>query len=360
MSEKKRIPVNLIAGPLGVGKTTMINHLLSQRPQEERWAILVNEYGLVGIDAAMMEAGVARGAAGVEIREVAGGCICCSAAFMFEVSLVRLLQRRPHRLLIEPTGLAALSGILDTLDRPGIREAVELRSIVCALDLRRFDDELRQDVVKDQVEAADVLLGSRPDLASDEQRASFREWAGALFPAKRVIGEVENGLMPLSLLDVVKGRASVAPRGGHRHGTDHSEHPGVDHGHESSHRAHTEAEDTVCDASTPILRRAHHSSVTATIGWVCWCELVFDAEQIALWLRSLARLPGARRTKAVFHTNDGWWSFNFTDGDGDVQPSSYRRDSRVEVVIDMANLPDVDHLEETLRRCVASASSSNT
>lgn len=337
----------------------MINHLLSQRPEDERWAILVNEYGIVGIDAAMMEAGVPRESAGIEIREVAGGCICCSAAFMFEMSLVRLLQRRPHRLIIEPTGLAALSGILDTLDRKGIREAVDLRSIVCALDLRRFDEELQQDVVKDQIEAADVLLGSRPDLASEEQHASFRDWAGSLFPAKRFIGEVENGRIPLALLDAVRGRHGVAPRGGHAHGTDHTETAGAGRHHEHSSQAphaHSDPHERVCDASTPIVRREHRSSVTATLGWICWSELVFDAELVMSWLGSLARLPGARRTKAVLRTNEGWWSVNFTDGNGDVQASSYRRDSRVEVIIDSESFPEVDQLEESLRACVTAPS----
>ena len=119
MSARPRppIPVNIISGPLGVGKTTTINQLLAQRPSNERWAVLVNEYGLVGLDAALLESSPDNARRpSVEIREVAGGCICCSAGFMFDMSLVLLLQRRPDRLLIEPTGLAALSGILNTLD----------------------------------------------------------------------------------------------------------------------------------------------------------------------------------------------------------------------------------------------------
>ena len=138
---RKRIPVNIVAGPLGVGKTTTINHLLSLRPENERWAVLVNEYGLVGLDAALMKGPTSsKHAPGVEIKELAGGCICCSAGFMFEVSLGLLLQRRPARLLIEPTGLAALSGILDTLDQPGVREAVDVRSVLCLLDPALFEE----------------------------------------------------------------------------------------------------------------------------------------------------------------------------------------------------------------------------
>ena len=71
-SSRAPIPVNVIAGSLGVGKTTTINHLLKQRPPDERWAVLVNEYGLIGLDAALMEGSDAgSGPAGVEIREVA-------------------------------------------------------------------------------------------------------------------------------------------------------------------------------------------------------------------------------------------------------------------------------------------------
>ena len=68
---QQRIPVNIVAGPLGVGKTTTINHLLKQRPDNEHWAILVNEYGLVGLDAALMvKDPLVKNSAGVEIKEL--------------------------------------------------------------------------------------------------------------------------------------------------------------------------------------------------------------------------------------------------------------------------------------------------
>jgi len=139
---RPRIPVNLIAGPLGVGKTTAMNHLLERRPHGERWAVLVNEYGLVGLDAALLESAAdGQPREGVLVREVAGGCICCSAGLMFDVSLVLLLRQRPDRLLIEPTGLAALSRVLDTLNRLGIRKAVDVRSIVWLFDPARFRED---------------------------------------------------------------------------------------------------------------------------------------------------------------------------------------------------------------------------
>ncbi|MEO1172676.1 MAG: GTP-binding protein, partial [Myxococcota bacterium] len=152
----KKVPVNIVTGPLGVGKTTAINHLIAQRPAEEKWAILLNEYGQIGLDAALMDLRRANDSVGV--REVAGGCICCSAGIMFEVELVLLLRQRPDRLLIEPTGLATVSGILETLGRDGIREAVDLRSVVCLLDPRNLDAASFTVELSDQVDAADVLV----------------------------------------------------------------------------------------------------------------------------------------------------------------------------------------------------------
>ena len=351
----KRIPVNLIAGPLGVGKTTTINYLLERRPAGERWAVLVNQYGLVGLDAALMESsGELGGRSGVEVREVAGGCICCSAGFMFEMSLVLLLQRHPDRLLIEPTGLAALSGVLDTLDREGIRESVDVRSVVCLLEPDRLAEDLLREEVRDQVEAADVVLASRSDLATTEQLRAFDSWATGLFPSKRFVGHVERGGMAPALLDLVSNREAAVQRRGHRH-----EDVGA-HDHHADNQAYghdqqaNEIEPTLrCDEAHPIERRTHQSPHASTVGWICWSGLFFDADRVAAWLRRLARLPGVRRTKAVLRTTEGWWGFNVADGVEEVRPSGYRRDSRIELVIEGTLLPDADALEHELRGCLS-------
>jgi len=101
MPEKiTNIPTNLIMGFLGVGKTTAILDLLKQKPQNENWAILVNEFGKVGIDGSIFSL------AGATVKEVSGGCLCCATALPFQISINRLLKEvKPDRLLIEPTGL---------------------------------------------------------------------------------------------------------------------------------------------------------------------------------------------------------------------------------------------------------------
>jgi len=356
-NKKPRIPVNIIAGPLGVGKTTAINHILENRPAGEQWAVLVNEYGLVGLDAALLERKDESNAPSVRIREVAGGCICCSAGIEFQMTLVLMLRKRPDRLLIEPTGLAAVSGILDTLDRKGIRESVDVRSVICLLDPARREECLDREIVRDQVDAADILLGARSDLASDEQKSAFENWAHGFFPKKCHVGLIAHGQVPSTLLDLVSHDAGTAPRRGHHHGTDHTHHH---HANNARQEATGENKDiqleNQCDEDQPLVSLAHHSKVASTLGWICWRGWVFDMERITAWLGNLTALPGARRVKAVFRTRQGWMSFNAADGVENTCSSGYRRDSRFEVIIENEPLPPANVLEGALRECIAQPS----
>ena len=98
------VPTNIITGFLGVGKTSTILHLLKNKPGRERWAVLVNEFGEIGIDGSLVE-GRHGYEQGVVVREVPGGCMCCAAGLPMQVALNQLLVKaRPDRLLIEPTG----------------------------------------------------------------------------------------------------------------------------------------------------------------------------------------------------------------------------------------------------------------
>lgn len=95
-----KIPTHIITGFLGAGKTTVLQQLIGQKPASERWAILVNEFGQLGLDAAVLSN------QGVQLSSVAGGCLCCLRSPLFQVSLNRLIREaRPQRLWIEPSGL---------------------------------------------------------------------------------------------------------------------------------------------------------------------------------------------------------------------------------------------------------------
>ena len=115
MSTFKAIPTNVITGFLGVGKTTAILNLLKQKPDDERWAVLVNEFGEVGIDGSLLH-GKDRVEQGIYIKEVPGGCMCCAAGLSMHIALNMLIAHaKPHRLIIEPTGLGHPKEVLDIL-----------------------------------------------------------------------------------------------------------------------------------------------------------------------------------------------------------------------------------------------------
>lgn len=337
--------VNLIAGSLGVGKTTAVNALLKQRPSHERWAVLINEYGLVGLDAALLDFSTMRGA--VEVREVAGGCICCSAGLMFEAALVLLLHRRPTRLLIEPTGLATLTGILDTLARPGIREAVDVRSTVTLVDPAKV---ARNDLPSegwDQIAAADVVLANRCDLASSAELLAFDRWAQTLDPSEKRVARIERGQIPLELLDHA-GQTTRPPGGAERHHVHQRRTEGSEpHGHPAQPAPPLRAGPT-----QPVLRRTHESPLASTVGWSIWGHRVFDRPQVGRWIGTLAGQPGLHRLKAVLHTNEGWYSFNVGDGRLSTQAVPTRPDSRIELVWSGTKLPAASELEQELLTCL--------
>ena len=94
-----RVPTHVITGFLGAGKTTLLKHLLAQKPAGEIWAVLVNEFGQIGLDGALLEAD-----ADIAIHEVVGGCLCCTSQLPMQVGLSRLLTKtRPTRLFITAT-----------------------------------------------------------------------------------------------------------------------------------------------------------------------------------------------------------------------------------------------------------------
>src|SRR5579871_6492119 len=129
------IPTNLITGFLGVGKTTAVIDLLNHKAAGERWAVLINEYGDVSIDGAMIEGASPES---VTVREVGGGCVCCASAPYLPVALhFLLLDAKPERLIIETTGLGHPARLLDTLRR-NYAGRLDLRAALCLVDPADF------------------------------------------------------------------------------------------------------------------------------------------------------------------------------------------------------------------------------
>jgi G3E family GTPase len=203
----KRIPVNLITGFLGVGKTTLVIELLRRKPVNERWAVLVNEYGEVGIDGAMIDG--ERGD-GVTVREIAGGCVCCTTAPYLPVALSMLLQDGPlDRLIVETSGLGHPARLIDLFRGEHYKDPFELRAtigLVAPADFRcpgMFDNP----VFMDQVHMADVLVLTKTDRVKEETENAtllrdFQTWGQSLFPPMLLIAAASQGVIDLKWLDL--------------------------------------------------------------------------------------------------------------------------------------------------------------
>lgn len=165
----ERLPVNLITGMLGAGKTTLIRHLTTRT--RRRWGVLVNEFGDIGLDGDWLRHD------DVTVREVAGGCMGCTAAVTLRVTLNRLIREaRPEHLLIEPTGLGHPAELLKLLRDPLYQGVLEPGATLCLVDARRLSETrfVASPLWQQQLASADVLVGTKQELWSDEAMQHWR------------------------------------------------------------------------------------------------------------------------------------------------------------------------------------------
>lgn len=160
----RRVPTNIITGFLGVGKTTSINHLLAKKPVSERWAVLVNEFGQIGLDKTLLEAESV--SPGLLIKEVPGGCMCCSAGLPVTVALNQILREvKPDRLLIEPSGLGHPKEILEILSGQQYENWIDLGATITMVDARHFSQAryTSHEIFIQQIEVADLIVVNKAD-----------------------------------------------------------------------------------------------------------------------------------------------------------------------------------------------------
>ena len=156
----KDIKTNIITGFLGVGKSTAILDLLEQKPEKERWAVLVNEFGEIGIDGGLF---ANHQDPNIFIREVPGGCMCCATGLPMQIAMSMLLARaRPERLIIEPTGLGHPVEVMSVLAADHFHELLDLRSTLTLVDARVINDEryTSHDTFNQQLDIAAVSMGN--------------------------------------------------------------------------------------------------------------------------------------------------------------------------------------------------------
>ncbi|AJY49229.1 MULTISPECIES: CobW family GTP-binding protein [Halomonadaceae] len=327
-----KVPVHIITGFLGSGKTTLIHSLIEQKPVDETWAILVNEFGQIGIDQAMFDA-----RDDVVVKGLPGGCLCCQLAFVLQAALVNLLARsKPDRVIIEPSGLGHPAGLLDLLRGEAFLEVVEVRDIIATLDPRRLDDpRARQhDTFRDQLDMADAVALTMLDQSTPEQLSAAHTFVAQRWPPRKWVQEAPQGELPIALLT----------QSGSAEASDIS----VPTSHQQLAAAPSIA-GSFFDFPPPPgqPQRETGTSLGYTSTGLRWHPSErFDLDNLAA---CLGELPSEARIKGVFHTNSGWKRLNRAGGTLSVESSAWRQDSRLEVILpDTTPAPD-NNIEGRLR-----------
>jgi G3E family GTPase len=197
------IPVTLVTGFLGAGKTSLLNHVLRE-PHGLRLAVLVNDFGAVNIDAELLRE------SGEEILALENGCICCSLGAGLLATLSRVVRRAdpPDRILVEASGVSDPAEIAATLADPELRPYAPVDGIVTVVDAETapalVEDSLL--LAQRQVAMAGVVVLNKTDLAPEIDRA--RAWVRELVPKARLI-EARHSRVPLGAL-VGRGESGIS------------------------------------------------------------------------------------------------------------------------------------------------------
>lgn len=207
-----RVPVTLVTGFLGSGKTTLVNHILANRAGV-RTAVLVNELGEVGIDNDLI---VARSE---DMIELSNGCICCSMNTDLVDSIVRVLMRPEpvDHLVVETTGVADPLPVAHTFLRPEFRDSLRLDAIVAVADAEQFSlDRFDGVASRNQLRHADVVLVNKCDRVDEERLTCVEDTIRSLNAAVQLV-RTTRGAVPLPLiLDIGLFQAKdIVPQPGH-------------------------------------------------------------------------------------------------------------------------------------------------
>ncbi|KGK42167.1 hypothetical protein LH51_09280 [Nitrincola sp. A-D6] len=336
-----KIATHLITGFLGSGKTTAIKALIAQKPADENWAIIVNEFGQVGVDQMAIET-----RDDLQLTPLAGGCVCCQLGGELYASLKTLLETQHFdRLLIEPTGMGHPAGILDTLRKPVFKQHLDLRAVICLVDPRQLADVvLNQDqTFLDQINMADVVVANKVDLAADQDLTAMDSLIESLYPPKQHYLHTRQGVFDMVLLDCVRDGLfqSVFPASHphhetHQHAADHPHHP----------HAAVVSEPSQPEPCRPV-RQISKGLGRVSCGWIFHPDDIFPFDELEALL---AGIDGAERIKGAFRLGLPWVFVNRVGAEMDYDHISYRRDSRVEII---AQQPlDWDAIEAELIRLV--------
>lgn len=321
------VPTHIISGFLGAGKTTLLQQLLLQKPKHEVWAVLMNEFGQIGIDQQILP-----NESGYEVKELLGGCMCCSSQLPLHIALARLLsETKPDRLFIEPTGLGHPAQLLEQLSEPHWHSSIQMRALITVLDGSRLHDQawVEQHLYQDQLKAAQLVVVSHHDQMTHADEQALEQLQQEYAPYAQTWFEVSNGILALAAID----RPSLAA---------------VKRMQPLLVQQQRNIE--IKQAPQEIKQLPYHyvesNGEYSVAGWKFSRHWQFDFDDL---FDLLSSLEGWLRIKAIFHTNQGWITFNFNPAQLNYKTGQANTDNRIEIITPLSQ--DWLAFEQALLAC---------
>lgn len=336
--------IDIISGFLGAGKTTLIKKLLKEAYADEQVVLIENEFGEIGIDGGFLKE------AGIQIREMNSGCICCSLVGDFGTSLKEVVDKyHPDRILIEPSGVGKLSDVIKAVQ--GVQGDVDivLNSYTTVVDAKKCKMYMRNfgEFFNNQVEYAGAIIMSRTDIIDEKKAQQAMELLRGInakaaiitTPIEKLDGKKILEVMekPVSLEEELMSEEEVCPECGHVHehgehhhhdhdhdhecgcGHDHEEHHHHDHDHEcgcghdhEEHEHHHHDHDHECGCGHDHHDHHHHHADEVFTSWGRETIKKYTREGLEKMLEALSTSEDygiILRAKGMLPAEDGTWIY---------------------------------------------------
>ena len=322
------VKIDIISGFLGAGKTTLIKKLLKEAFEGEQVVLIENEFGEIGIDGGFLKD------AGIEIREMNSGCICCSLVGDFGASLKEVVEKyHPDRILIEPSGVGKLSDVIKAVQ--GVEEDVDiqLNSYTTVVDAKKCKMYMRNfgEFFDNQVQYAGAIIMSRTDIVDEKKAMESMELLRSINEKAAIITTPIEKLDGKKILEVMEHPVSLADEllkeehehhhhahddecgCGHDHDHEHHHHDHDDEcgcGHDHDHEHHHDHDDE-CGCGHHHDHHHHHADEVFT-SWGRETIKKFTREGLEKMLESLSASEEygvILRAKGMLPAEDGTWIY---------------------------------------------------
>mgnify|MGYP000678735290 CR=1 FL=1 len=304
------VKIDIISGFLGAGKTTLIKKLLKEAFEGEQVVLIENEFGEIGIDGGFLKD------AGIEIREMNSGCICCSLVGDFGASLKEVVEKyHPDRILIEPSGVGKLSDVIKAVQ--GVEEDVDiqLNSYTTVVDAKKCKMYMRNfgEFFDNQVQYAGAIIMSRTDIVDEKKAMESMELLRSINEKAAIITTPIEKLDGKKILEVMEHPVSLADEllkeeHEHHHHHDHDDECGCGHDHDHEH--HHDHDDE-CGCGHHHDHHHHHADEVFT-SWGRETIKKFTREGLEKMLESLSASEEygvILRAKGMLPAEDGTWIY---------------------------------------------------